>query len=251
MSELRLGAFRPGLPASLFTLAAFALLIALGVWQLQRLEWKEGLIEDMRLRAEAPPLASLPPEPLDIEDLSFRRARLTGRFVEGAEFFLPGRSFQGMTGSELAAPFVTAEGRGIIVSRGWLPPEKLPPGARPETQVTGEVTIEGILRPSGWRGSELFQPANDPEKNVWLFYDTDAMAGRAGLEDPVRGLYLSIAEEGGARRLPVPLPPAITLTNNHLEYALTWFALAVGLLAIFLLFGFSRGREQEGRDAKD
>jgi surfeit locus 1 family protein len=77
------------------------------------------------------------------------------------------------------------------------------------------------------------------------------MAARAGLEDPVQGLYLSLTDEPGERPLPVPLPPAVTLVNNHLEYALTWFALAGGLIAIFLLFGFSRGRDREERDAKD
>jgi surfeit locus 1 family protein len=251
MSEGRKRAFRPGLAASLATLAAFTVLVGLGVWQLQRLEWKQGLIADMRLRAEATPITSLPPEPLDIEDLSFHRARLTGHFVAGAEFHLPGRSFQGMTGSELAAAFVTEEGRGIIVSRGWLPPDKQEADARPELRMEGLVTIEGILRPSGWRGSDLFRPANDPEKNVWLYYDGDAMAARAGLEDPVQGLYLSLTDEPGERPLPVPLPPAVTLVNNHLEYALTWFALAGGLIAIFLLFGFSRGRDREERDAKD
>ena len=241
--------FQPGIWASLATLAVFSVLVWLGVWQLERLEWKEGLIASLQERAEAPPLTSLPSGPLseaEIDALSYRAVRLTGHFVEGAEFFLPGRSYQGMTGQELAAAFVTEEGRGVIVSRGWLPPQRLTPESRPETLTQGPVTLEGILRKGGWSGMESFRPANDPQGNVWLYYDLERMADEAGLEDPITTLYVSVksgAAKGEPDSLPVPLPPAITLANNHLEYALTWFALAGGLIGIFLLFGFARGKD--------
>ncbi len=128
-----------------------------------------------------------------------------------------------------------------------MPPQRLEPQSRPETLLEGPVTLEGILRKGGWSGMESFRPANDPEGNLWLYYDLEAMAEEAGLEDPVTTLYVSVSERAGGAEpdsLPVPLPPAITVANNHLEYALTWFALAGGLIGIFLLFGFARGRDE-------
>ena len=244
--------FRPGTAASLFTLFGLCLLIGLGLWQVQRLEWKESLIADLQARGEIEALTSLPAGSLDGDALSYRRVILTGRYVEGVEFFLPGRSYQGMTGEELAAPFVTEQGRGIIVSRGWLPRHRKDPATREGDGSSGTIQIEGILRPGGWSGSESFKPVNDPEKNRWVYYDLELMAEAAELEDPVTALYVSLTgREGPQDRVPVPLPPAVTLSNNHLEYALTWFALAFGLLAIYLVFGFARGRERSGADKED
>lgn len=239
--------FRPGLWASLSCLIVFCILVTLGVWQLQRLEWKQGLIDDLRARSEAPPLTELPRPPHDLAALSYRSVRLTGQYLEGREFLFPGRSYQGMTGEELAAPFVTEKGRGVIVSRGWLPPQRLDPATRTGEAAEGPITIEGILRPGGWSGTESFRPVNDPEKNRWLYYDLEAMTAAAGLEDPETELYVSLKRQAGDESLPLPLPPAITLANNHLEYALTWFALSGGLIGIYLLFGFARGRETAGK----
>ncbi len=240
-------AFRPGFWASFFSLVTFCVLIGLGVWQLQRLEWKQGLIDRLEARATAEPMtvlpSALPSAPLDLEALSYRSVRLEGAYVPGADFVFPGRSYQGATGRELASAFLTKDGRGVIVSRGWLPPER---GGRPNLPpppAGDSVTIEGIFRPGGWSGMESFRPVNDPQSNRWLFYDLEAMTAQAGLEDPMTELYVSLKVEDGDETPPIPLPPAVTLANNHLEYALTWFALAGGLMAIYLLFGFSRGRD--------
>jgi len=243
--------FRPGLWASIASLTVFSILVGLGLWQLQRLEWKQGLIDDLRARSEAPPLTEMPQPPLDLAALSYRNIRLTGRYLEGAEFLLPGRSYQGMTGEELAAAFVTQKGRGVIVSRGWLPPQRVNSESRSAAQPEGPVTIEGILRPGGWSGMETFRPVNDPAQNRWFFYDLETMTEIAGLEDPETRLYVSLKRQPGDRSLPLPLPPAVTLANNHLEYALTWFALSGGLFGIYLLFGFARGRETSGRETEE
>ena len=107
---------------------------------------------------------------------------------------------------------------------------------------SGPQSFEAILLREGWRGTAWLRPANDPAKNVWHYVDTLEMAAAAGLEMPVAELY--------AVALPGQLPesgfrarqPGLDIPNNHLEYAITWFALAGILVVIFVLYHRRRGK---------
>jgi surfeit locus 1 family protein len=236
--------FRPGLWLTVATAAAFAVLTGLGVWQLQRLEWKRGLIAELEARHDAPPITRLPQAPLDLAALEHRHVLLKGRFLASPEFHLPGHSYQGVTGLQIALPFVLDDGRAVIVDRGWIPLNQQDPARREFSTPEGEVPLEGLLRRDGWRGSELFRAENDPVGNNWYYVDTEAMAARAGLENPLQGLYVI---ETGKRDagLPIPAEARISLPNNHLQYALTWFALALALLVIYLLKSLRREPSEE------
>ena len=141
----------------------------------------------------------------------------------------------------MVTPFELADGRQLLIDRGWVPRDRKDPETRPESLVEGRQRIEGLLRIGGWSGFPGFAPANDAAGNLWLWPELGAMAEAAGLSRPVTGVYLDAAAgqhpgdypEGGRTR--------IEFKNDHLSYAITWFGLVAGLTAVYLLFGLRRG----------
>ncbi|MDH3594519.1 MAG: SURF1 family protein [Rhodospirillales bacterium] len=233
--------FRPAFWPTLFTLPMLATLIGLGTWQLQRLEWKQARIAERETRSIAPAI-DLPREIADPQALEFRRVALTGRFLHAREMYLNGRTYKGQVGVHVVTPFVLSDGRGLLVDRGWVPMARKDPASRPDGQVAGIVTLEALLRSGGWTGSRTFRPDNRPEENLWFWVDPVAMAAWAGLEDPVTALYAAAGAAENPGGLPVGGQTRVTLRNDHLQYALTWYALAVALAVIYGLYH----RKREG-----
>ncbi|HEX9648017.1 MAG TPA: SURF1 family protein [Alphaproteobacteria bacterium] len=213
---------------------AIALLVGLGSWQLQRAHWKEALIATMEARLAAPPIAL--PERLDaaaVEALGYRRILLRGRFLHSREMLVAPRTYQGRVGAELVTPFETEDGRVVLVDRGWVPDAAMAPARRPESRREGTVAFEGVVRPPP--SPNPFTPANDPAHGAWYWIDPQAMARAAGIA-PLPFTIAALAGEGGGGALPLARPARIELRNAHLYYALTWYALAVALGVVYLLF---------------
>jgi len=226
--------FRPRPWPTAAAAAMFAVLIALGTWQIQRLHGKEALIADMRLRAQAPPVAL--PDPLgDPAALEFRRVRLRGRFLHHKEMYLAARTSQGRVGLHVLTPMVLDDGRAVLVDRGWVPPARKAPETRAQGQVTGPVTLVGVVRRGGWRGSSMFRPDNQPGDNLWLWMDLPAMAAWAGLPDAVSGVYVAAGPAAVPGGYPVGGQTRVSLRNDHLQYAITWYVLAAALLVIYVV----------------
>jgi surfeit locus 1 family protein len=233
----RRGIFGPTVVA----LAAFAILIALGTWQIQRKAWKEGLIADIERRSAATPveLPRLETWPqLRQESDEFRRVKLRVELRSGGEAFVytSGSSLRPdikAPGYFVFAPARLPDGRVVVINRGYVGLDRqFPP-------VTGSVHITGYLR---WPEQPhwLF-PAEDRSGNTWILRDHRAMAARNGWGE-IGPFYVdqeAPVPDGG---LPRPGPIRPSLPNNHLQYALTWYGLAA-VLAI--VFGFwLRGRGQ-------
>lgn len=214
-------------PVALLVLAALAVaaLCGLGVWQLQRLAWKEALIAERAARLQSPPLPLA--EAIDRArtggDVDHLMVRLEGRFAPQTlrQFSTRG----GPAAWELVSPFISTAGEVVLVARGALADgEKILP-LPPE----GLVTLEGVVRRHELRG--VFTPENAPEKNQWYWWDIPAMARAAGLpEQP--GPVLAVDQLRPAPPGLAPLAPMLNLSNRHLGYALTWFGLAATLIAV-------------------
>jgi len=213
------------------TLAAFALLIGLGVWQLQRLAWKESLIAEIESRTKAPPISLDQAIALAREgrDPSYYRVAVEGRFAHAKELHLYAIS-EGRAGWHVITPFDTLSGETVLIDRGFVPDALKSPAARPKGEVGGSVAVTGIVRMPELQGS--FIPNNEIAADRWFWRDLPAMARAAGADD-VAPFYLEAEKsdvpggwpEGGQTRLDLP--------NNHLQYALTWFLLAAGLLIVY------------------
>lgn len=240
--------------SGLCALVGFAILIALGTWQIERKAWKEALIADLTMRFAAPavPLAA----PTDWSNLSadrdeFRRVSVTAEFLHDKEALVY------TTGSALRADvhgvgywvFTPARVAGgtIMINRGFVPEGRQNSQSRADGQLTGPVEITGVLRWPETAG--LFTPKDEPAKNLWFSRDPAGMAAAKGLTGPVAPFYIeqeSPASPGGLPAVGVLRP---SLPNNHLGYAITWYGLALTLVGVYGAWLVGRWRGRSGSAA--
>jgi len=223
--------FRLRLWPTLIALPALAVLVALGTWQVERLHWKESLNATLAERLGAP---AVTPEalPAGLAEAEFRRVRLDGRFRHDRELFLGPRTLRGEVGMHVVTPFERTAGGIVLVDRGFVPNARRAPATRAEGQVDGTVTVEGVVRLPGRRGA--FTPDDDPRANQWFTVDPPAMAAAAGV-GAVAPWYVEAGPASNPGGLPVGGQTVAMLPNNHLQYAMTWYGLAVALVVIYVL----------------
>lgn len=214
-------------PVAFLVLAALAVavLCGLGVWQLQRLAWKEALIAERAARLRSPPLplAEAIARARTGGDVDHLTVKLEGRFapVTLRQFSTRG----GPAAWELVSPFISTSGEVTLVARGALADGSATLPRPPE----GPVTLEGVVRRHEPRGA--FTPDNAPDKNQWYWWDVPAMSRAAGLPEGVDAV-LAVDQLSPAPPGLAPLAPMLNLSNRHLGYALTWFGLAATLIAV-------------------
>jgi surfeit locus 1 family protein len=229
---------------------AFALLVGLGTWQLRRMAWKEGLIAMIGERSTAPPVAAPPASEwprLKKDDVEYRRVRLEGVFRHEDEVRVftdlpqPKGRARG-PGFWVLTPLVQADGSIVVVNRGFVPQDRALASTRFEGQVQGTTEVIGLVRWSEDRNP--FTPADDPATGRWFTRDPQAIAQAKGL-DRVAPFTVD-AEESAPGGLPQGGETRLVLPNRHLEYALTWYALAAVLLVVAAAM-LLRGRTREGK----
>jgi surfeit locus 1 family protein len=237
---LTLFGIRPLLWPTVMTVPAVLASLALGTWQVQRLHWKTALIAERQAQRAAPALAGLP-EPFEPEKHEFRKARLSGVFLHDKELYLAARSRNGNAGYHVITPFVRAGGLDqLLVNRGWVPLDRKSPDARRAGQVAGTVAVEGYLRrpaPPGW-----FTPDNRPAENFWFSVDVAAMARVAGIGKAF-GYILEADDTPNPGLFPIGGVTRFDIPNDHLQYAITWYSMAVIGLVIYLLYHRRRARD--------
>jgi surfeit locus 1 family protein len=217
------------IPAAV-TLCGLAVLLGLGTWQVERKAWKEGLIATLNARAATAPVALPPPDQwgsLTAENSEFMRVRLRADFrSDDALVYTSGSALR----DDVKSPgyFVFAAGRlpggqHVVVNRGYVKERGYP-------QQTGPAEIVGYLR---WpEGSSLFVADRDAKADVWYVRDHRAIARVRGW-DNAAPFY--IEQEAPLPPGGVPHPASLrpNLPNHHLQYALTWYGLALVLVAVF------------------
>lgn len=226
--------FRPTLKLTLWTIAALAMLLALGTWQVERLQWKLGLIAERTERVNAPVIA--PPQvrsDADLAGVEFRHVTLTGHFLHDREMYLAARSLNDNLGFQVVTPFQGEDGVVTLVDRGWIPLDRKNPATRAEGQLQGTVTIDGLIRKPG--RSSWFVPDNQTDQNVWFYVDIPPMAAHAGLAN-VRPYFVEAGKAPNPGGIPIGGQSRIELPNNHLSYAITWYSLAIALVVIYLIY---------------
>jgi surfeit locus 1 family protein len=270
--------FRP-LPTLTFACALlFATLIALGVWQLDRLQWKLGLIARVDNLLSAPPVSigeaygdamDVPPEE-HIAAADYRRVRLRGHFLNNREFYVFTTGLDGSPVYHVITPLVVPglfaflrcsvctqiqpNGRAelmigkqivrhpdgvVFVDRGYVPLSLLSPGSRTAGLLEGDRTIVGVLRAPdqpGW-----FTPKPDYVRRIFYVRDLHAMK----MELNRKAVFPMVVEADAAPNpggWPKGGQTRVTFRNEHLQYAITWFALAAGLMGVYIAYHISRGR---------
>lgn len=230
--------FRPTFWATALALPVLIVLIVLGSWQVQRLQWKNELIEIRASRVGAVPVEIT--EALaaagHLADIEYRPVTLSGELRNDRAMILLNRVHDGRVGGHLIAPLELANGLGtVMIDRGWMSL----PDLRAFTSVTGEpVTLDGFVRI--YRVPGYFVPENEPDGNNWFFMHEAEMLAAADVTGPV-GFYVQAGPNATPPGVfPVGSVPDVSLRNSHLEYAVTWYALAAVLLVIFFVFHWNR-----------
>jgi surfeit locus 1 family protein len=212
---------------ALSTAVMFLVLIALGTWQVQRLEWKTAILARLDAAERAPPV------PLGDSPTPYAKVAATGRLRPdlaaryGAEVRdLPAGA---IPGTHLVAPLERRGAAPLLVDLGWVP-EHGPPPALP----AGDVTLTGYIRPPSSPG--LFSPADDTGNKRFFTLDPAAIAAALGLPAVAPFTLVALGPEPADPAAPVPARGLPRPPNNHLQYAITWYGLAAALLVVFVMF---------------
>lgn len=213
---------------------------ALGVWQLERLHWKNALIAAVAERTQATPTdpsADGTWNAFDPERDEYRRVAISGRLDHARETLVQAVTAYG-GGFWVMTPLLLDDGRAVLVNRGFVLPDQRDPGARGDAGLEDATTVTGLLRQSEPDGG--FLRSNDAAGGRWFSRDVAAIAAQDGLSD-VAPFYID-ADRGAADAVPIGGLTVISFPNNHLIYAITWFALAGMLLAGFAYVVWDRKR---------
>jgi surfeit locus 1 family protein len=230
---------------TVLSIAGLAVLIGLGTWQLQRKHWKDALIAKIAGRVTADPIPLSRAEQMwrAAGDIEYLHVTARGRLHEDKERYLYAPAKSG-PGWHVYAPLESAPSQVVWVNRGFVPDERKDPASRRQGQPPGEVEITGLIRVP--HGAGLFAPANDVGRNLWYWPEVAAMHDSAFAGTGVGTLAFWIDADarpeppgglprGGVTRLDLP--------NRHLEYALTWYGLALTLIGVYGVFAAGRLRQ--------
>jgi surfeit locus 1 family protein len=221
-------------------LIALAILISLGTWQVERLHWKEGLLADIaERRAAAPvPLADIETMAAQGGDIEYRTVTATGRYINNKErhFFA---TWRGQTGYYIYTPLQLADGRYILVNRGFVPYENKEPEMRMQGQLTGEQTVTGLARAKLPGKPSSLVPDNDVAKNIFYWKDLDVMASSVDLDKTdVLPFFVDADSTPNPAGFPIGGVTQVDLPNDHLQYAFTWYGLAAALVGVVAISWF-------------
>jgi surfeit locus 1 family protein len=208
--------FQPRPVPTVITLCLFAVLMAMGVWQLQRLEWKTALLQTITRQMKQAP-ETLPAHVDDPAAWNYRRVAVTGVFLHGRAMQLRPRVLDGKQGYHLVTPLRRDDGSIVLVNRGFVPDTGCDLSAP-----AGPVTVDGIAQ---LPHKSAFTPANDPAKNQWYWVDTRAMGADMPLVVAAAATPQGLCPVGGQLRVDIP--------NDHRQYAIFWFGMGGILLLVY------------------
>lgn len=232
-------------------LAGVGILCALGVWQVERLQWKLGLIAQVEGRLRTLPVPAPGPDQwasLDLAASEYQPVAVKGRYDHAGEIHVvytltEPKGPVGGPGSFVMTPLATPGGWYVYVNRGFVPRSKADPASRRAGQIEGETTVVGLFRQPSRRS--WYMPGDDASGNQWLSRDPALYASAEGLPPARVAPYIIDARFDPA--LPDGLPQGgetvVSFPNNHLGYAITWFGLAAALAGVFAAFAWRRHRE--------
>ncbi len=216
----------------LFIILAFFALLSLGFWQISRLKEKELFISSMQYNLSNPPV--------DLKTLSanalYARIKVKGHFLADKNIHLYGRKSMSKEkdGYYLITPFQTSNDKIILVTRGWF--------AQKHKNSINDIVdhsteISGVTLPS--EKNRLFVPGNDIANNIWFTLDLQQASQVLGLNLENFYLIMDSNSDNPSQFLKIlSTERLLHIRNDHLEYAVTWFALAIALAVISIVYYF-------------
>lgn len=214
--------------ATTFTILGIAILCGLGTWQVQRLEWKQNLIEQIEAR-DSEDFIQFNVTHIKPEN-EFIKGEIEGTFLFDKEIKLQSRTFDGTPGFHVITPLKLSDNNTIMVNRGWAPLtyETKKKDSKP-------AYVAGMIRKI--RKPNMFVPPNTPEEDSWYTLDLEQIATSKNIQNilPVMLYEIDLLEGGHDITYPDPNALEIHINNNHMQYAFFWFSMAGALIAIYVL----------------
>ena len=220
--------FKPKLVPFVAFVIALLILLSLSLWQVKRLVWKTNLIE---LR-----VSNFEGEPKNLFDIKkpneneFKKVFIEGQLLNNLEFFMPALSKNGNNGFHIIVPMEVEKKKLILFDTGWVPLAKKEKNKRLNNLIKEKKIFTAVIRLPGRKG--YFQPDNDNIKNFWFFVEPKLMEETISMKLENR-FYLE-AVDNGPNGYPLGNQTRIYLRNNHLQYAITWFLIALSLIGVFI-----------------
>ena len=205
---------------SVFTIFFILIFIALGSWQIIRLNWKNNLILEIE-----DSLKNLPVELTQSTKKNYLKIKTSGSIDLDKQIYLYNLNDNGTPGFEVVNP-ILIDNENYLINRGWIPFEKKD---SQEINFFDENNIVGTLKLQGRKN--IFKPDNDIEENYWFSLNREDILKFTGKEFSKYIIYLN-----GNYQLPEPKKITANISNNHKKYAITWFSLAISILLLYLYF---------------
>ena len=205
---------------SVFVIFFILVFIALGSWQIVRLNWKNNLILEIENSLKNPPV-----ELTQSNKENYLKIKTSGSIDFDKQIYLYNLNDKGAPGFEVINP-ILIDNKNYLINRGWIQFEKK--GSK-EINFFDENNIVGTLKLQGKKN--IFKPNNDIEENYWFSLNRDDILKFTGKEFSEYLIYL-----GGNYELPKPKKITANISNNHKKYAITWFSLAISILLLYLYF---------------
>lgn len=231
---------------TLLTLGALAAPLSLGIWQLERRAWKSGLIAKIGTRAKGEPVPLRRAMQIwrETGEIEYYRVTLEGRFQHGQERHLYALH-NTEQGWRIITPLQTEDGALVLVDRGFVPHALKEAQSRRASLIGGKARLTGLARAPEVKS--WFLPENEAAANRWFWRDLQGMAASIYAQDAASMARLApFYIEAEAAPAPAGWPKGgvtrLQLPNRHLEYALTWFGVALALLGVYAFFVGSRLR---------
>ena len=205
---------------SVFIILFIFIFIALGTWQIIRLNWKNNLILEIENSLKNPPV-----QLSQSNQKNYLKIKTSGRVDFEKQIYLYNLNDSGKPGFEVLNP-ILIDGENYLINRGWIPFEKK---NMPEINILDQNNIVGTLRAQGRKN--IFKPDNDIKENYWFSLNREDISKFTGKEFSKYIIYLD-----GNYQFPRPKKITANISNNHKKYAMTWFSLAISILLLYLYF---------------
>lgn len=220
--------FKPKFVPLVSFVIALLILLSLSLWQVKRLVWKTNLIEQRVSNFEG--------EPKNLFDIKkpneneFKKVFIEGQLLNNLEFFMPALSKNGNNGFHIIVPMEVEKKKLILFDTGWVPLAKKEKNKRLNNLIKEKKIFTAVIRLPGRKG--YFQPDNDNIKNFWFFVEPKLMEETISMK--LENKFYLEAVDNGPNGYPLGNQTRIYLRNNHLQYAITWFLIALSLIGVFI-----------------
>ena len=208
----------------LFVILFVTIFCALGTWQLYRLQWKLDLISEITYGLNSSPI-----EYSTLIKKNYQRVTIKGKFDYDKQIYLYSLNDNGKPGYDVITPFRTNRNENVLINRGWIV-KKLKDSPSINLKNESEKKIIGLLREI--YKPNMFKPDNDLKNNIWFSINLEDLRNATGEQFNNFVIFL----EDNQAKTPLPKKISIDVPNNHLKYAITWYAISISIIFYYLYF---------------